>query len=247
MGVVGFLAIWELVACVGVVPQNLFPTVDVLLNALGGLMLDPSTWTAVGQTLARAVAGLAIAFGLAIAAALAAIAWRPLFLALEMLADVAQTLPPPALVPLLIFVLGLGPPMFLTIIAFSALWPLYTATSGGLATTEPVQLAVARAAGLSPAETVFRVRLPAAMPQIFTGLRVAMGFALMAAVASEMIAGSSGLGYQLFDYAFSLQTPQMYALLVIIGATGALLSALVQLLRRTLLAWHLGQMQRTRP
>ena len=98
---------------------------------------------------------------------------------------------PQAIVPISIFIFGLGPQLYLFIIAFSALWPIYINAANALSAPEPVQVASAASMGYNDREILLRVRLPAAMPEIFTGIRLGAGIAL-GAVASEMLAAGSG-------------------------------------------------------
>ena len=85
-----------------------------------------------------------------------------------------------------------------------------------------------------------RVRLPAALPEIMTGIRIGTGVALLATIAAEMLAGQSGLGFLLYDAAFSLRTPEMFAIMATIGALGLLLNALVRQASRIVAGWHIA-------
>ena len=245
VGVTGLLVIWEAVARSGLGPDTFFPPLSVLLPSFAGLLRQPETWDGALLTMGRAITGLSVAMFVTLLMATLATLWRPAYRGFEMLSDMAQTVPPAALVPLMIFAVGLGAPMFLTIVAFASIWPLYSATATGLAATEPVQLLVARALGMSRPEQLLYARAPAALPSIFTGLRVAAGFSLMATIAAEMLSGDQGLGAQLYDYAFSLNVPEMYSILFIIGVAGALLNTVQLLLEKVLLNWHTGQMKST--
>jgi len=243
VGIAGFLVIWEAIARFGLGTGTFFPRLDSLLPAFARLLHQPETWEGALLTMGRAIAGLAVAMLVTAFMAALATLWRPAYRSFEMLSDMAQTVPPAALVPLMIFAVGLGAPMFITIVAFASIWPLYAATATGLAATEPVQLLVSRALGMSRTEQILYVRAPAALPSIFTGLRVAAGFSLMATIAAEMLSGDRGLGAQLYDYAFSLNVPEMYSTLFIIGIAGASMNAAQQLLEKVLLDWHFGQMK----
>jgi len=239
VGLAGFALCWELVARSGAVPVNLFPTIEQIAVAFAALATSGELLAAEYHTLLRAVEGLAIAVALALALGLASGTSRLLQRALAPFVDVCRTLPPPALVPLLIFALGLNERMFMLVIIFAALWPIYLATVAGLSQAEPIQLATARTFGASSWWMIWRVRLPSAMPAIFTGIRVGLGLSLMATIASEMIAGSNGIGFLLFDAAFSLRVPEMYATLFAAGLTGLLLNALVLSLQAPIIGWHI--------
>lgn len=238
LGVAIFALVWEAAARTGLAPQNLFPTVGQIGRALVELSRSGELWAAAGATLARAALGLAIASVLAVLLGLAATMSRKIRQALAPFVDICRTLPPPALAPLLIFALGLNERMFLTVIVFAAIWPIYVACVAGFGGTEPLPLMTARSFGASDRWQLFNVRLPSALPSIFTGIRVGLGLSLMATIATEMIAGSSGLGFLLFDTAFSLRIPEMYATLLAAGFLGVLFNAALHLLKQPLVSWH---------
>ena len=73
-----------------------------------------------------------------------------------------------------------------------------------------------------------------------TGIRIGAGVALLATIASEMLAGQSGLGFLLYDAAFSLRTPEMFAIMAATGALGLLFNALVRQASRLVVGWHLA-------
>jgi ABC-type nitrate/sulfonate/bicarbonate transport system permease component len=101
-----------------------------------------------------------------------------------------------------------------------------------------VQINAARTLGYTRNEMLFRVRLPAAWPEIFTGVRVAAGAALIASIASEMLAGKDGLGFMLFDTAFSMRTKEMFAVMLAAALNGILFNQLVVWTRRPLAGWQ---------
>ena len=123
--------------------------------------------------------------------------------------------------------------------AFASLWPIYINAANALAAAEPVQMMTARCFGYSDWETLLRLRLPAALPDIMTGIRIGAGVALLATIAAEMLAGQSGLGFLLYDAAFSLRTADMFAIMAMIGLLGLLFNALVQQASRLVVGWHL--------
>ena len=237
-GLALFFALWEIVARSGAVPGGHFPNLPAVFAAMAELAPTRGFWTALGLTWARALAGLAIAIvlglGLAILAGRYALVRRVLEPAVEML----RVLPPPALVPLAIFTLGLGLPLFLFIIAFAAIWPVYVNAANALATVEPVQVNTGRAFGYGEWAILLRLRLPLAMPDVFTGIRLAAGLCLLAAVAVEMLAGQNGLGFLLYDAAFTLRTADLFALLMVAGLSGVAMNALVAGARRLASGWH---------
>lgn len=240
VGITLLLLLWQAVVLTGWIPAEYFPGVPAIARAMAEQFAARDFWSAEALTLLRAIGGLLLAALTALATALFAARHRVVERALAPLVQIMLSLPPAALVPLSIFALGLGWKLFAFIIWFACFWSIYVNAENALRASEPVQLLAARTLGYGPWETLWRVRLPAAMPEIFTGLRVAAAGSLMAAIAAEMLAGRDGLGFMLYDTAFSLQIPQMFALLAVAGANGVLFNALLVRLRRGVAGWHEG-------
>lgn len=238
-GICVFFLAWEAAPRAGLVPADYFPPASSAAVALGGLATSPEFLEQLAMTWGRTLAGLAIAIALALAMAIVTGRYQLGRRMLEPLVEMLRVLPPPALVPLCIFALGLGARLYLFIIAFAALWPVYLGAANALAATEPVQLNTGRAFGYSTWEILLKLRLPSALPEIFTGVRLAAGIALLAAVASEMLAAKDGLGFMLYDSAFTLRVADMFAVMFVVGASGVLMQGLVALARRAAIGWHM--------
>jgi len=238
VGLALFFLAWQALAVSGLTSTEFFPTVPTVARALGALLADPGFWADMAASVVRLLAGLALAIAAGLGLALAVADFPLPRRMLAPLVEILRVLPPPALVPIAIYAFGLGPPMFLFIIVNAALWPVYVNAANALAATEPVQLLTGRALGYGPMALLWRVRLPAAAPEIFTGIRIAASFALLATVAAEMLAGTDGLGYALYNAGFSLATPSMFALMFVIGLLGVAIQSVVALARRALVGWH---------
>jgi ABC-type nitrate/sulfonate/bicarbonate transport system permease component len=237
-GIVLLVAIWQAVVWSHTVPAEYFPSVATIAAAFWTLVNSEQFLVQIGTTWWHGLAGLTIGTLLALVLALLG-CWKPLIRRmLDPLVEMLRALPPPAIVPLSIFALGLGPKLFMFIISFATLWPVYISAANALSGTEPVQIQVGRSLGYDFWEIVLRLRLPAAMPEIFTGIRLAAGISLLATVASEMLAGQTGLGFLLYQAAFSLDTATMFAVMVTIGISGLLLNLLVVWLGRQIAGWQ---------
>jgi NitT/TauT family transport system permease protein len=238
---------WQAVAWSGAVPADYFPGLPAIAAAGGGLLCSPGFLADLGTTSLRAVAGLAIAIMIGLAVAIVAGRYPLLRRMLEPLVGMLRALPPPAIVPISIFVLGIETQLFMFIIAFASVWPIYINAANALAAAEPVQMITARCFGYSDWEILMRVRLPAALPEIVTGVRIGAGVALLATIAAEMLAGQSGLGFLLYDAAFSLRTPEMFAIMATTGALGLLFNALVRQASRLVVGWHMAMTSLVQP
>lgn len=237
-GVVLLLLAWEGIAHLEWVPKAYFPPVTDILVAGREMIQSGELLRAEAQTLTRALSGLVLTIFLGISLALLAARFALLARMWAPVVEIMRSIPPAALVPLAIFALGLTPKLFIGIVVFAGFSTVYLTALNALLNTEPVQIHAARTLGYSRLEALFRVRLPAAMPAIFTGIRVAAGAALIASVASEMLAGKDGLGFLLFDTAFSLRTSEMFAVMLTAALNGILLNQLVVWARRPFADWQ---------
>lgn len=229
---------WEAVARSGIVPRAYFPPVIDILSAGATMIGTGELLNAEFQTLARALGGLLLTVALGLGSALVAARFRLVARAIAPIVEVMRSIPPAALVPLAIFALGLTPVLFIGIIVFAGFSTVYLTALHGINSTEPVQVNVARTLGYSRLQTLFVVQLPAAWPSVFTGIRVAAGSALIASIASEMLAGKDGLGFLLFDTAFSLRTSEMYSVMLVAALNGILFNAIVMASRRPFADWQ---------
>jgi ABC-type nitrate/sulfonate/bicarbonate transport system permease component len=107
-----------------------------------------------------------------------------------------------------------------------------------------VQINTGLMLGYNRAEVLWRIKLPAALPEIFAGIRYAATISLIAVIVSEMLAGRDGLGFLIFRKAFALRTPEVYALMFVVAANGVVLNRLVALLRGWATGWHVAMMER---
>lgn len=151
-----------------------------------------------------------------------------------------RAVPPPTLLPFFIMVFQLGATMQVVTIAFGVVWPVLLNTADGVRTVEPLQLDTARVFGIGRMRRLLTIVLPAAAPKIFAGLRVALSFALILMVLSELFGSTAGIGSELIGAQRSFELPRMWAGIVMLGILGFLFNAVFLLLERRLLAWHAG-------
>lgn len=238
---IGFLAgcaVWQFTVWSGHVPKEFMPGVGTVFEALVGELRSDEFWQNEPLTLMRTLIGLIAAVALGFAAALLAARHRIVEDAFRPVVNIMRSLPPAAIVPLSIFALGLGMKLFIFIVCFSGVWTVYVSATTALADNEPVQLRSARTLGYSEWEILWQVRIPAAMPAMLTGVRLSVADCLIATIAAEMLAGSNGIGYMLYDSAFSMHIADTFALLVVAGFNGLIFNQVVLRLRAVTVPWH---------
>lgn len=232
------LMIWQIVVWLQVAPERFLPAPARTLQALVRALTSAEEVKATLTTMLRALAGFALTVPLGIAlGALAAVV--PAFQRmLRPWAELLRPLPPAAIIPISMFAIGLGLKLYLFIIIFAAIWPVYFNTVAAFSGTSDVLLRTGRAFGYSKIELVWSVVLPQALPQIFIGVRIAAVVSLIGSVVTDLFSGQDGLGYLLFERAFALRIPDVFALTVMCGLCGMVFNEMVLILRRLIIGWH---------
>lgn len=230
--------LWEAVTRLGLVSRELLPPFSVVLITLGHMLADGSLIANAVPSLLRGAAGLllAIVVGFAIGAGMAL---RPRVRAiLGPLVQAFYPLPKTALVPLVMVWFGLGSTAKIVLIFLGCLLPVILGTYNGLRGIDRVLVWSARSLGASRRAVLLEVQLPAAMPQILTGLRTATAFAFLLMVASELIIANNGLGYLIGSLGDDGAYPAMFAAILTITALGFLADRGFAALSARLLRWR---------
>lgn len=230
-------AVWEIAAMLMDVyyfPRASAVAVD-MWNERGVLVIEAL------HTLRRAAQGFLIA--LAIALPLGLLIGRIPLLAdmFEPLTEFLRPLPPIAIIPLAMMLLGIGDAAKLVVIVFGAAFPILINTIDAVRVQDPVRTWAARSLRLSTFETMVLVDLPAALPRIVAGVRIAVGVSLLLAVVSEMILSTDGLG----DYVRKAQTAYSMARvtggIVVIALLSIMVSAVTNAISRRVTGWHISR------
>jgi ABC-type nitrate/sulfonate/bicarbonate transport system permease component len=231
------LAALEYLTRTGVINRALFPPPSVVGNTLWDLILRGSIAKPLSATLALFAGGYALAVFSGVLLGLAMGTSRTINYLLEPLIESIRPMPKAALLPVLMLLLGFGVPMQITAVVLASFFPVLINTIQGVLDTDPVLIATGRTFGLSRTAITFKITLPAAMPYIFTGMRVAVGLALLMTILTEMIAGSGGLGYLVLENQRAFRIRDMYAWLVILAAIGLLINVAMARAERRFIPW----------
>jgi ABC-type nitrate/sulfonate/bicarbonate transport system permease component len=194
----------------------------------------------VWPSLRRIAFGYAIAVIVGVAAGAALGSSRTLRRATGPIVEFLRSIPPPALIPFAIVVIGVGDDMKVFIIAFVCLWPVLLNTMDGIGGIDHTLLDTARVYQISARDRILRVMLPAAAPQIFAGLRTSLSLSLILMVISEMVASTNGIGYFVLQSQRTFAIPEMWAGIVLLGILGYVLNLIFLLVERRVLRWHRG-------
>ena len=151
-----------------------------------------------------------------------------------------QALPKIAIAPLIIIWAGYGISSKIIIVALVAIFPVLVNTIMGLKSCDQGKLDLMRALGAGRWETFRSVRLPNALPFIFAGLNVAIVLAILGSIVGEFVGSKAGLGNLILEANFQFDVARIFAVLVILGAFGVILSKLMGIVRDYFLFWNKG-------
>lgn len=152
-----------------------------------------------------------------------------------------QIIPKIAIAPLFIIWLGFGFMPKLLIVFLLCFFPIVVSSVAGFKSVDPEVMDFAHTTGASSWKMFFKIRLPQALPEIFTGLKVGAALSATAAVVAEFVAADRGLGYLLQQYNGQLETPMVFAIIVLLSIIGLVVYYLVELVERLVIPWHVSQ------
>ena len=221
------LGLWQLVAVLGVFSAVQLPSPGAVLASAVDLFDRGELGTHIAISTQRVLTGFAAgaALGLVLGAVLglsrlADVLLGPLFGAL-------RAVPSLALVPLLILWMGIGEDSKVTLITIGAFFPVFTTVSLALRHVDKNLVEAARAFGLNGVRLLTTVQLPAVVPAVFSGLRLALAQSWLFLVAAELIASSMGLGFLLTDSQNNGRTDRMFLAIVLLAVIGKTTDALL--------------------
>jgi ABC-type nitrate/sulfonate/bicarbonate transport system permease component len=236
--VVVVLAAWERFARSGAVTPFMLPAPSAVAERIFDDAVDGELFVNIGVTLYRALAGFAIAAvgGVVIGATMARNAVARWFF--DPIISVGFPMPKIAFLPVIILWLGLYDVSKITMVVLDAIFPVVTATIAGMAGVEKELLWSARNMGAKKSELLWQIMLPAALPQILTGLQVALPIALIVVVVTEMQMGGYGLGGAMMQASRFANSRGVFAGIIEIAVIGYVMVVAMAWLRRRLLRWH---------
>jgi ABC-type nitrate/sulfonate/bicarbonate transport system permease component len=237
-----FLALWSgaagLVVVLRLFNPIFLPGPWLVLGSLVQLAAKGELWGHVAATLERVAIGFGTGAALGVALGLAAGYLAPVRNVVEPIVELLRPVPPLAVLPLFIVWVGIGEPSKVGFITYATFFPIFLTTVTGVRQIDPLLLRAAQSLGARGLAIFTRVILPAALPDILTGLRLGVALAFFVIVISEFIGAEQGLGYLINDGRNFFLVPQMLGAAVLLGLLGYAGNALVRLLERRLTRWQ---------
>ena len=242
LGLVGMLilvAILEIVSRLGIVNEKFLPPFSSVVVAMVGLFGDPvflvDVWSTIASWFFGITLSICIAVPLGVALGLSNVGYR----ASRSLIELIRPMPPVALIPLVILVLGQGLEMKLVIAVYAAIWPILFNTIYGVHGTDPKAKEMGKSFGLTPFAVPRRIVVPSAGPMIATGVRISSSIVLIVIITVELIAGgTTGLGAFIGRMrGLGDQVELVYAGILVAGLLGLAVNLLLGWLERRYFSW----------
>jgi ABC-type nitrate/sulfonate/bicarbonate transport system permease component len=242
IAVLGFLALWSAVST-AVILLKLFnpiflPGPWVVAGALVTLAVKGQLWGHIAATLERVAIGFSTGAVLAVGIGLLTGYFRVIRNLVEPVVELLRPIPPLAMLPLFLVWVGIGETSKVGFITYATFFPMFLTTVHAVGQMDPLLVRAAQSLGARPSQLFFRVILPAALPDVLTGLRLGIALSFFVIVISEFIGAEQGLGFLINDGRSFFLVPQMLGAAVLLGLFGYAGNALVRLAERRLLRWQ---------
>lgn len=233
--VVALLAVWQGACSLGLVPNFMLPSPVQVVSALVAdfPLLFSHMWT----TLSEAALGLVIGVAVGFVFAVLMDKFETFYLAFDPLLTVSQTVPTVAIAPLLVLWFGYGLMPKVLLVVLTTFFPVTVALASGFRSVDPDQVDLLRTMNATEWQIFRYAKLPAAMEQFFSGLRISATYAIVGAVISEWLGGFTGLGVYMTRVRKSFAYDRMFAVIIITSALSLALMKGVDVLERICMPW----------
>ena len=233
LGVAAFVALWQVATSLGLLGEVFGPAFGPVrgLVALGALVRSGTLPAQVGASLGRLGWGLLFAAGLGAPLGVLIGYFRRLDEATSVVLQFLRMMSPLALVPVALVAFGVGSRPVIFLVAYAALWPVLLSTAHGVGRVDLRWRQVVRGFGGGDLVVLRKVVLPAVVPDLLHGLRLAVGVSWVVLVPAEMLGVDSGLGYQILDTRDRFAYDELVATILVIGLLGYLSDLVLRALK----------------
>lgn len=238
LGIILFLAAWEILPQVGVLDARFLPPFSKVLRALYDTLLSGELIKNILASLQRAFLG----FGLALLVAIplgSLIGWfKKVEALLDALLQCFRQTSALALFPVFMLLFGIGETSKVAIVFWGAVWAVLMNTIVGVRNVDTLLIKSARSMGASNLQLFFKVIFPAAFPTIFVGIRLSATASILILVAAEMMGANAGIGYMVNDAEANYLIPKMYAAILTLTILGLILNYILVFIEKRINRWQ---------
>lgn len=240
--IAGLLIVWQLVASAGLVDSFMLPSPVRVASAFWSEL--PTLLEHSAVTLSEAGLGLALGVGLGFVMAVAMDRFDRLYQAFYPLIVLTQTIPTVAIAPLLVLWFGYEMAPKVILVVLTTFFPVTVGLLDGFKAADPDAIHLLQAMGAKRRQIFWYIKLPGAMGQFFSGLRISASYAVVGAVISEWLGGFGGLGVYMTRVKKSFSFDKMFAVIFLISIISLLLMKGVDWLQRRAMPWERVQESR---
>ncbi|QKV97366.1 ABC transporter permease [Streptomyces sp. NA02950] len=236
--VAALLAVWEIAPRVGLVDGTFLPPFSEVARAWWELLADGDLTDNAKASLSRSFTGFGLAVAISVPLGLLIGRYRLIADLLGPLLELFRNTAALALLPVFVLLLGIGETSKISIVLYACTWPILLNTISAVRQVDPTLIKLAKSMDLSAPRLFQKVILPASIPQIFTGIRLAGAYSILVLVAAEMVGAKEGLGYLINTSQYNFAIPQMYAGILTISVIGVVFNQLLVTVERRLSSWR---------
>ena len=234
---IAFFTLWEIAPRVGLVDPAFFPSFSDVAKAWWGMFTSGELFAHFQASITRSVSGFGLAIAIAIPLGLV-IGWYPIARdLLNPILELFRNTAALALLPVFMLLLGIGETSKIAIVLFACTWPILLNTIAAVRNVDPLLIKSARSMNISSFKLFYKVILPASIPTMFTGIRLAGTGAILVLIAAEMVGAKEGLGYLITYSQYNFMIPEMYAGILTISILGLVINSSLLALERRLSRW----------
>ncbi|MCZ4551697.1 ABC transporter permease [Gordonia rubripertincta] len=232
------LVFWEVAPRIGLVDKTFLPPFSDVVDALIKLAQSGQLSEHISASVGRALKGFTVAVVVAVPLGIVIGWYRPVAQLLNPVLELFRNTAALALLPVFVLILGIGETSKVALVIYACMFPILLNTISGVRTVDPLLIKSARSLGLSSFRLFQKVILPAALPTIFTGIRLSAAASILVLIAAEMVGARSGLGYLIMASQLNFQIPQMYAGILTIALVGLVFNFVLVIIERRFSRWR---------
>jgi len=237
VAIAAFLVLWEVAPRLGLAEPAFLPPLTEVLRTAVELIQNGQLASHVQASLSRSLVGFGLAIIYAVPLGLLIGWYRPFASVVSPLLEALRNTAALALLPVFILLLGIGEASKIALVVYSCSFPILLNTIAGVRNVDPLLIKSARTMGLSPLQLFHKVILPAAVPTVFVGIRLAGAYSLLVLVAAEMIGAKAGLGYLIIYAQYNFQIPNMYVGILSLTVIGLVFNQVLQQIEKHFTRW----------